>query len=304
MFLNYASRHGQALIDRALYLPHSWAADRLRRLDAGVPETVVFMTKPKLGAAMLERAFAAGVPCAWVVGDSVYGADYGLHRCIEQHGRGAEAHRPQLHQAGARAAHVADVALVAGRGWKHSELAVAVDGYVGAQNRRAANPGNKGSVLRAVGADANGVGFIRGAGAADFDIVAAGYDVDSRIEAKANVTPARGAVVEGVVSDGGIEGARGVVKESEGSVGSIVGATGVCFEGERSAGSVAEARGIAEEGVGSKRTVVSARRIVLERPRPKCCVLVGGGVGPFKRAQQKRTEQKSDRPGEPFQSLL
>jgi SRSO17 transposase len=88
VFLSYASRHGQALIDRALYLPHSWAADRLRRLGAGVPETVVFMTKPKLGAAMLERAFAAGVPCAWVVGDSVYGADYGLRRCIEQHGGG------------------------------------------------------------------------------------------------------------------------------------------------------------------------------------------------------------------------
>ena len=88
VFLSYASRHGQALIDRALYLPHSWAADRLRRLGAGVPETVVFMTKPKLGAAMLERAFAAGVPCAWVVGDSVYGADYELRRCIEQHGRG------------------------------------------------------------------------------------------------------------------------------------------------------------------------------------------------------------------------
>ena len=88
VFLSYASRHGQALIDRALYLPHSWAADRLRRLGAGVPETVVFMTKPKLGAAMLERAFAAGMPCAWVVGDSVYGADYELRRCIEQHGRG------------------------------------------------------------------------------------------------------------------------------------------------------------------------------------------------------------------------
>src|SRR6516164_2240998 len=88
VFLSYASRHGQALIDRALYLPHSWAADRLRRLGAGVPETVVFMTKPKLGAAMLERAFAAGMPCAWVVGDSVYGVDYELRRCIEQHGRG------------------------------------------------------------------------------------------------------------------------------------------------------------------------------------------------------------------------
>src|SRR5215207_5633781 len=37
---------------------------------------------------MLTRAFAAGVPCRWVTGDSVYGADYALRRCIEQSGRG------------------------------------------------------------------------------------------------------------------------------------------------------------------------------------------------------------------------
>jgi SRSO17 transposase len=29
-----------------------------------------------------------GVPCAWVVGDRVYGADHALRRGIEQHGRG------------------------------------------------------------------------------------------------------------------------------------------------------------------------------------------------------------------------
>src|ERR1700758_3093832 len=39
VFLGYASRHGQALIDRALYLPESWAADRPRRAAAGVPGT-------------------------------------------------------------------------------------------------------------------------------------------------------------------------------------------------------------------------------------------------------------------------
>jgi SRSO17 transposase len=88
VFLGYASRHGQALIDRALYLPQSWAGDPERRTAAGVPETVAFATKPRLGRVMLERAFAAGIPCAWVVGDSVYGADYALRRCIEQHGRG------------------------------------------------------------------------------------------------------------------------------------------------------------------------------------------------------------------------
>jgi SRSO17 transposase len=82
VFLGYASRHGRALIDRALYLPQSWAGDAARRAEAGVPEAVPFATKPQLGLAMLERALEAGVPCAWVTGDSVYGADHRLRRRI------------------------------------------------------------------------------------------------------------------------------------------------------------------------------------------------------------------------------
>jgi SRSO17 transposase len=83
VFLGYASRHGQTLIDRALYLPESWARDVGRRSAAGVPAEVAFATKPKLGRAMLERALGAGVPCAWVAADSVYGADHALRRAIE-----------------------------------------------------------------------------------------------------------------------------------------------------------------------------------------------------------------------------
>jgi SRSO17 transposase len=88
VFLAYVSRRGQAFIDRALYLPESWAGDQARRAEAGVPESITFHTKPELGRAMLERAFAAGVPCAWVVGDSVYGRDHRLRRSIVQQGRG------------------------------------------------------------------------------------------------------------------------------------------------------------------------------------------------------------------------
>ena len=76
------------MIDRALYLPERWAGDRERRHAAGVPEAVSFATKPQLGRQMLERAFAAGVPCAFVVGDSVYGADSALRRAIATSGRG------------------------------------------------------------------------------------------------------------------------------------------------------------------------------------------------------------------------
>jgi SRSO17 transposase len=88
VFLGYASRHGRALIDRALYLPEGWAGDAGRRAGAGVPGGVTFTTKPKLGRAMLERALDAGVPCAWVAGDSVYGADHALRRAIEARRRG------------------------------------------------------------------------------------------------------------------------------------------------------------------------------------------------------------------------
>jgi SRSO17 transposase len=38
------------LIDRALYLPESWAHDRARRHEAGMPEAVAFAIKPQLSA--------------------------------------------------------------------------------------------------------------------------------------------------------------------------------------------------------------------------------------------------------------
>src|SRR4051812_19561149 len=88
VFLGYASRPGHALIDRALSLPEVWANDPARRRAAGVPAETSFATKPQLGRQMLARAFAAGVPCRWVTGDSVYGADYALRRSIERSGRG------------------------------------------------------------------------------------------------------------------------------------------------------------------------------------------------------------------------
>jgi SRSO17 transposase len=83
VFLGYASRHGHALLDRALYLPKTWAGDEERRRIAWVPEDVSFATKPKLGIKMLERALDAGVPCAWVTGDCVYGGDSALRRFLE-----------------------------------------------------------------------------------------------------------------------------------------------------------------------------------------------------------------------------
>ena len=87
VFLAYASRHGTAFLDRALYLPQEWTADRGRCKKAGIPETTPFATKPELAKAMLGRAYAAGVPAGWVTGDEVYGSDGGLRRWLEGEGR-------------------------------------------------------------------------------------------------------------------------------------------------------------------------------------------------------------------------
>lgn len=42
VFVAYASRFGQTLIDRRLYLPEAWSSDGARRQAAAVPETVAF----------------------------------------------------------------------------------------------------------------------------------------------------------------------------------------------------------------------------------------------------------------------
>ena len=83
VFLAYATPRGRAFLDRALYLPATWTEDAARRAGAGVPETVRFATKGALAKRMLQRALAAGVPAAWVVGDTVYGTAADLRPWLE-----------------------------------------------------------------------------------------------------------------------------------------------------------------------------------------------------------------------------
>jgi len=89
VYLTYAAPRGHALIDRALYLPRSWAGDPARCDDAGIPTSKRdFATKPALAKALITRALDAKVPAAWVAGDEVYGADPRLRAAIRDHGLG------------------------------------------------------------------------------------------------------------------------------------------------------------------------------------------------------------------------
>ena len=71
--LTYATGRGHALAGRALYLPEGCAADEEHRELAGVPEEVMFATKPQLAGALLDHAQSPEIRAAFVAGDEVYG---------------------------------------------------------------------------------------------------------------------------------------------------------------------------------------------------------------------------------------
>ncbi len=83
VFLSYATRDKQLLIDRELYLPEDWIEDKERCKRAGIPLDNVFKTKPQIAEMMLERAFKNGISPYWVVGDEVYGV-FDLRDYLEQ----------------------------------------------------------------------------------------------------------------------------------------------------------------------------------------------------------------------------
>jgi DDE superfamily endonuclease len=73
--LSFASALGHTVIDRAVYLPQGWAADEERREPTGVPEELVFATKPELATAMLTRAVTEHqVRAGFFAADEVYGS--------------------------------------------------------------------------------------------------------------------------------------------------------------------------------------------------------------------------------------
>ena len=71
--LTYAARLGHTLLGRALYLPDARAADEEHRELTGIPDEVVFETKPQLAGDLIEHACELGIEAAMVAGDEVYG---------------------------------------------------------------------------------------------------------------------------------------------------------------------------------------------------------------------------------------
>ncbi len=71
VLVTQATPQGPLWLDRARYLPTEWTNDEARCKRTGVPTERTCATKPPLAQQMLTRAFDAGVPAAWVTGESV-----------------------------------------------------------------------------------------------------------------------------------------------------------------------------------------------------------------------------------------
>ena len=66
--LSLASVQGSLPVAYQLYLPKDWAGDATRREKAGVPEDIVFATKPEIALAQMRQAVFDGVPRGGGVG--------------------------------------------------------------------------------------------------------------------------------------------------------------------------------------------------------------------------------------------
>jgi SRSO17 transposase len=71
--LSLANRHASLPVGWRLYLPEEWAQDAARRKKVGVPDEVVFKTKPEIALEQLRWACATGLPRGVVLLDAGYG---------------------------------------------------------------------------------------------------------------------------------------------------------------------------------------------------------------------------------------
>ena len=71
--LSLANDHASLPIAFQLYLPEVWAGDAVRRRKAGIPEDMVFKTKPQIALDQIRAARADGVSEGVVLADAGYG---------------------------------------------------------------------------------------------------------------------------------------------------------------------------------------------------------------------------------------
>ena len=84
--LSVANAHASLPVAYRLYLPEVWAKDPERRVKAGVPDEVVFQTKPEIALDQIRSALAAGVAHGVVLADAGYGVETAFRTTLTELG--------------------------------------------------------------------------------------------------------------------------------------------------------------------------------------------------------------------------
>ena len=84
--LSIANHHASLPVAYRLYLPQEWTEDRERRQKVGIPEDIVFKTKPQIALDLIRAACEVGLPRGVVLMDAGYGANTDLRTDIAKLG--------------------------------------------------------------------------------------------------------------------------------------------------------------------------------------------------------------------------
>jgi SRSO17 transposase len=85
--LGYAVNDFHCLLDGELFVPESWAEDRERCREAGIPDALTYRPKWRIGLELYDRAVANGVTFEWLTFDEGYGSKPELLRELSARGQ-------------------------------------------------------------------------------------------------------------------------------------------------------------------------------------------------------------------------
>ena len=93
--LGFAQDDFHCLLDGELFLPESWAEDRERCRQAGIPDSMTYRPKWEIALDLYDRAIRNGVSFDWLTFDEGYGSKPELLRQLSQRGQNFVAEVPK-----------------------------------------------------------------------------------------------------------------------------------------------------------------------------------------------------------------
>lgn len=82
--IHLVSENGNAPLGWRLYLPESWAEDKQRRQEAGIPAEIAFVPKWQLALEIIDQMRSWGLPDRVVLADAGYGESTEFRESLEQ----------------------------------------------------------------------------------------------------------------------------------------------------------------------------------------------------------------------------